>query len=352
MFYRYEIKKINNEEVLFLFLTMSYEFSKELDEVNDEASLNKRCKNFIEDNKIKFKGTKVNLVIDDIIVKTLDIRNIDNEIEHLETKETNLNNETLVSIILDNKVSVEITLREYLLGVLASNSLEHLEEETLKALCILFRTFAYIHLSKNKSIPATNNFILYRPITYYKLLWITQYNDIYNKYLNVIEKTDKEFISYQGNYILPFTHICNNGYTDINENYPYLTKVNSLWDMASPYYLTVTDFDYKTLEKSLNIKSKNFKNISIVDTTSTNRIKNFKIGDKIFNAEDLCKKLNLNSSDITLIINRDYIRFITKGKGNCLGLSQFGANELSLNGCSYIQILKYYFPTCEVRKYK
>ena len=53
-----------------------------------------------------------------------------------------------------------------------------------------------------------------------------------------------------------------------------------------------------------------------------------------------------------LNVGKLYDAFITKGKGNCLGLSQFGSNELALNGCSYIQILKYYFPTCEVRKYK
>ena len=352
MFYRYEIKKVGNEEILFLFLTMSYEFSKELDENVGESNLNKRCKNFIEDNNIKFKGTKVNLVIDDIVVKTLDIRNIDNEIDTIDEQNNNLDNNTLVSVTLDNGVSIEISLKDYLLGVLASNSLENLSDEALKSLCILFRTFAYIYIKENKNIPATNNFIIYRPITYYKLLWITEYNDIYNKYLDAIEKTDKQFITYLGNYILPFTHISNNGYTDTDENYSYLIKRNSLWDMASPYYLTVKDFDYKTLEKSLGVKSKALKNISIVDVTNTNRIKNIKIGEKIFSSTELCQKLGLNSSDITMIINKEYIRFITKGKGHCLGLSQFGANELALNGCTYTQILKYYFPTCEVRKYK
>ncbi len=352
MFYRYEIKKDNNEEVLFLFLTMSYEFSKELDEEEGESNLNKRCKNFIENNNIKFKGTKVNIVIDDIIVKTLNINDIDKEIELLDQDNNYLDNETLVTVKLDNGVSIEITLKEYLLGVLASNSLEHLEEETLKALCVLYRTYAYRYITENKSIPATNEFVLYRPITYYKLIWITEYNKIYNRFLDIIIKTEKEFISYKGNYILPFIHMTSNGYTDTNENYPYLMKVNSLWDMASPFYLNIKDFDYKTLEKKLNVKNKDIKNINIIEITNTNRIKTIKVGDKTFTAEDLCQRLNLNSCDITIIINKDYIRFITKGKGNCLGLSQFGANELALNGCKYTQILRYYFPTCEVRKYK
>lgn len=351
MFYRYEVRKINNEEILFLFLTMSYEFSKELGEENGEANLKKRCKNFIENNNINFKGNKINLIIDDIIVKTLDMNDLNEDIELLDNDNHNFNNNTLITVILDNGISVEISLKEYLLGALATNCLENLEEETLKSLCILYRTYAYKFITEDKSISATNEFVTYRPITYFKLLWITEYNNIYNKLLDAIIKTDRQFISYNGEYILPFTHICNNGYTNVDENFPYLQTVNSLWDMASPYYLNIEDFDFKTLEKKLNIKSKYIRNIKILEMTENNKIKSVKIGDKVFNTEELCEKLDLNSNDITLIINKDYVRFITKGKGHGLGISQYGANELALNGCDYLQILKYYFPSCDIRKY-
>lgn len=351
MFYRYEIRKINNEEILYLFLTMSYEFSKELGEDEGELNLKKRCKSFIDNNSINFKGNKVNLVIDDIVVKTLDIKDINDNIEFLEDNNHNFDNDTLITVILDNGISVEISLKEYLLGVLATNCLENLEEETLKSLCILYRTFAYRFIKEDKSINATNDLVIYRPITYYKLFWITEYNNIYNKLLTAITKTDKQFVSYEGEYILPFIHICNNGYTNVDDSYPYLQKVNSLWDMASPYYLNIEDFDFKTLEKKLGIKSKFIRDIKVLEMSDDNRIKSVKIGDKVFNTEELCEKLELNSNDITLIINKDYIRFITKGKGHGLGISQYGANELALNGCDYLQILKYYFPKCDIKKY-
>ena len=61
--------------------------------------------------------------------------------------------------------------------------------------------------------------------------------------------------------------------------------------------------------------------------------------------------MNLKSTDINIIVNPTYIRFITKGWGNNLGLSQFGANEIAKVGCSYIDIIKYYFPKCSIKKY-
>ena len=76
-----------------------------------------------------------------------------------------------------------------------------------------------------------------------------------------------------------------------------------------------------------------------------------KIGNNEYTGEMLKQKLNLRSTDITIIINPTYIRFITKGWGNNLGISQFGANEIAKAGCSYTSILKYYFPKISIKKY-
>mgnify|MGYP000781718225 CR=1 FL=1 len=68
MFYRYEIKNNGLEDVLYLYLTMNYEFSKELSSKSDDSELRRRTTNFIKNNGIDFNGNKVYLVIDDITV--------------------------------------------------------------------------------------------------------------------------------------------------------------------------------------------------------------------------------------------------------------------------------------------
>ena len=68
MFYKYEIK--NNE--LYLYLTMNYEFSNELN-YNSDSNLNKITLDFINTNNIEFNGHVINYVVDNIVVKKVNL---------------------------------------------------------------------------------------------------------------------------------------------------------------------------------------------------------------------------------------------------------------------------------------
>ena len=105
------------------------------------------------------------------------------------------------------------------------------------------------------------------------------------------------------------------------------------------------------MKNIFKIDKDNLKNINILKVSESNYIRKIKIGNNEYTGEMLKQKLNLRSTDITIIINPTYIRFITKGWGNNLGISQFGANEIAKAGCSYTSILKYYFPKISIKKY-
>ena len=350
MFYRYEIKNNGKEDILYLYLTMNYEFSKELGLKSNEKEITRRTKNFIKNNSIDFKGDKVYLVIDGIVIKTLEL-NKKEEIEVLKMSNEIYNNNYLVTVKMEDEITIEMTLKEYLLGVLSTNALPSLELTTLKALCVLYRTYAYKLMKENKYILASNSFQLYKPISYYKLFWLDNYQSNYNKLEKAIKDTECEFVTYNNEYILPFIHITNNGQTESSKKYPYLEKRISLWDYASPYYLEIKDHDYDTLNKILNIDQKEIKKIKLLELDESNHITKLQIGNKEFDGTKFRNLLNLRSTDINIIINPKSVRFITKGWGNNLGLSQFGANEIAKVGCSYVDIIKYYFPKVVVKKY-
>ena len=52
-----------------------------------------------------------------------------------------------------------------------------------------------------------------------------------------------------------------------------------------------------------------------------------------------------------LIMYQNYLRIISFGYGNYLGLSIFGANELAKDGINYVRILSYYYPSIKVNRY-
>ena len=335
MFYQYEIR--NN--CLYLYITMKYEFSNELS-FNDDYDLGRRCKNFIQTNNINFKGNKVYLVVDGIIVKSLDISNVPNNIINSNIYSSD---NFLVNIKLDDGSLCEITLREYLINILMYVHTYMFEKDVLKCICILYNTYVYKEMKDNNYIDINNTFIKYYPNNYYKELY-DDYSDIMKKYSNIIDEVDCMYLSYNNNYILPFIHYSNCGKTLSNSKYPYLSSVKSLWDMVSPYYVEFNDYKYEDINKILGISISGNSNIFIDN-------EHIQLDDNIYTLEEFKYSFNLKSTDIYIIMYNTYIKIITRGYGNNYGLSLFGANEMAKNGSKYYNILKYYFPKTKLLKY-
>lgn len=344
MFYRYEIMKQGNEEVLYLYLTMKYEFSKELSFQSNE-DLGRRTNHFIQTNHIPFHGNKVFLVIDDMIVKSIDLSKISIPSNYLNyyTAES-----FLINIELDDHSLCEITLKEYLLGILLSKYIDSLHAEVLKSICVLYNTYAYKMMLEEGKISSDNSFAIYKPASYYKTKF-ENYDEVILKLNSIICEVDSMFLRYNDDYILPFIHYSNSGKTLNNKRYPYLSSVKSLWDLTSPYYIEINDFSYSELEKKLNISINKNSSIAIYNQNDSKKI----MFDKnVFQIEEFRNLLHLKSSNIYVIFYQDYLRILTSGWGNELGLSIFGANEIAKNGGKFYQILNYYFPKAKLFLYK
>ena len=350
MFYRYEIKNNGKENILYLYLNMAYEFSRELVLDVNHDEITRRTKNFIKNNNINYDGNKVYLVIDGIVVKTLDINSV-NEPEEVNTELSYSNDKFLITLKLAEDKFIEVTMRDFLLGSLSNNMVLDMEEETIKSLAILYRTYAYKEMEDKGYIDINDGICMYKPISYYKMIWIDNFNLIKSKLDEAINYTDCMFIVYKDKYILPFIHLCNNGFTYSHEDYPYLKKSKSLWDIGSPYYMDIKDFNYEQFNNNLKCNITNADTIEILETDYKGFVRRIKIKDKIYTGEEFKKALGLNSLNISIIMNKHYIRIISRGFGNCLGLSIYGANELAKNDLNYISILFYYFNNIKINKY-
>ena len=351
MFYKYEIKNNGKENILYLYLNMAYEFSKELALEANHDEITRRTKNFIKSNNINYEGSKVYLVIDGIVVKTLNINNLDDNSNDVKSAFAYSNDEYLVTLKFDEKSFIEITLREYLLGSLATNMISNIEVETLKALCVLYRTYAFRQMEIDKYIDVDNGYVKYRPISYYKMIWIDNYNLILSQLDEVIDATDCIFVSHNNKYVLPFVHLCNSGQTYSHNEYSYLKGVKSLWDLAAPYYIEIKNYNFEVFNKLLKCNLDNTGNIKISEVDYKGFAKKIEIDNKIYSGEEFKQLLGLNSLNLSIIVNKHFVRIITRGFGNCLGLSIFGANELAKNDCNYINILFYYFDNIKINRY-
>ena len=341
MFYHYEIKNNGYEDILYLYLSLKYEFSKEF--INNNLELGRRTNNFIQSNNIPYKGKKVYLVIDGITVKSVDISNYSNY------NNDNLysNNNYLINVVLEDKSLCEITLKEYLLSILFSYYDLNLEEEVLKAICVLFTTYIYKTIKEKNYILSNDSFSSYKSLIFYKEKY-SNYHDIYIKFSNIIDQVDCVFLKYNNKYILPFIHYSNNGKTISNSKYPYLSSVKSFWDYTSNLYINTSIFDFITLNNLLDTNITSSLDIKVYKSGSSKRII---IKDKVFTFEEFRNILNLSSPYFNIILYKNYIKIINFGCGSFYGLSLYGSNEIAKEGGKYYQILKYYFPKVNIYKY-
>lgn len=318
----YKIAKSGNEEILYLYLNVDYEFGKDL----EEDDLEKKARNYLVTHDINFNGNKIVFIVNGISTKIITIEN----------NKTYLNN---YLITLNTKE--KMTLKEILLSLLFSNINISLREETLKALTVLYRGEIIYNLNSN-FLDINKLSLSYHNYNYYKVTYPETYKSKFEIFNKVIDKTDGEYLINNGKPIKCFTHLVSNGYTEEDKSIPYTVKKESLWDLAYPNYLQRKNFSIKEFKERLNLKSDNF-NIKITSISNSNRIKELDLGERKIDARSLAVYLDLPSTDITIIVKKDYLTFITRGIGSGLGLSIIGADNLSELGYNYKQILNYYF---------
>ena len=342
MFYNYEIHNNGKEDILYLYLTMKYEFSDDFS-FEDENDLRRRTNNFIQSNNIPFRGSHIYLIVDGIIVKSIDISNA----VYQSFSSSYSTDNFMVSIKMEDDSLCEISLRDYLLSILFCYFSFDIHDEVLKCICVLYSGYAYKLMEDQKYIVAEDNFIRYRPFLYYKTIF-SSFDYIKKRLNTIISAVDSVFLDYENNYILPFIHYCNSGKTITNSLYPYLSSVQSLWDMASFNYVNVHDFSYHELSTIFKLSLKKKHTISIISKGSSKRII---FENKMYSLNEIKTLLHLKSDNIYFIIYKDFLRVITIGLGNSYGLSIFGANELAKDGIPYYAILNYYFPKTKLFKH-
>ena len=74
------------------------------------------------------------------------------------------------------------------------------------------------------------------------------------------------------------------------------------------------------------------------------------IGNRTFSGTELRKALDLRSTCFFVSIENGVVFFHTRGYGHRVGMSQYGADAMALEGKTYAEILKYYYTGIELKK--
>ena len=232
--------------------------------------------------------------------------------------------------------SRELSTEEYVPAVTASQISWDYSKEAIKAQTVAARTNLYVHLGEKEEKSMIQKAV--------ENIRKKEMNSImlkkYRIFQEAARETEGQVLKYQDQLReIPY-HALSAGRTRdgkeiLGEDYGYIVSADTSKDIDSPLYVEGCYFSEKDLEEQIKKDYPGFK---------LGEEKKAEIGNLEFQGEQLKELLNLPSSCFTIQRLKGEIRFLCRGIGHGMGLSQYTAEQMALEGKKYEEILQYFFP--------
>ena len=165
-------------------------------------------------------------------------------------------------------------------------------------------------------------------------------------------------LTYQGKLIEATYFSCSGGRTEDalavwGEDVPYLQSVESPGEEGAAHYVdtvsfTASEFCEKIGKELPGIPAEW---IGTIRYTAGGGVETIYIGDEPYSGTQLRSMLNLRSTAFLITAAGDTVTITTKGYGHRVGMSQYGADAMAVQGCSYEEILAHYYPGTKLQQW-
>ncbi len=256
-----------------------------------------------------------------------------------------------------------IPLEDYIVGVVASEMPADFELEALKAQALAARTYILRQLLADEKLGTPNGadvtdteqHQVYKSPEELKAIWDSgDFDWKMEKIKQAVAETAGNVLTYNNAPIVASYFSTSNGYTENSEEYwpneiPYLRSVESPWDVDSEKYLSQVTLTVQEFQSMLGVTLGNDGAVGkIIARTTGNRVSTVDINGKQLSGREVRDTLKLRSSDFNWERKGDNIIITTKGFGHGVGMSQYGANGMALEGKSYTQIISHYYKDVQI----
>ena len=257
---------------------------------------------------------------------------------------------------------MKLDIEEYLIGVVAAEMPASFEDEALKSQAVAARTYSLKKINKDaaehKGADLCTDFAHCQ--AYYdekdrEKVWGNKTDSYAKKIKNSVASTKGEYLSYNDDFASTVFHACSNGTTEDSADVwggssPYLVCVDSPGDMQNPNYITHLSVEKAEFVNKLNeaIGEDKIKHETLVieepELTGGGNVRFIDVSGVEFKGTEIRKIFDLKSAAFALKIEGEKIVFDVYGSGHGVGMSQYGAQGMAIEGESYKTILSHYYP--------
>ncbi|MGN0265272.1 MAG: SpoIID/LytB domain-containing protein [Oliverpabstia sp.] len=270
----------------------------------------------------------------------------------------------LLTVFLSGKGAVKLKKQEdmeaYIPILMCRETPWDYEKEMLKAQAVLIRSSLYLYLGNGQAAETG----IQEAVNLHRQQWSSEaYQQAYSRMKQAAASTQGQIIFYKGQTCQGVFHRVSAGTTRSGEEVlpgmsaEFLQSVESSQDMGAEEYLHGHYFTEEELRErlkkyypssGLSEESLEFQ-LEPEQRDTQGYILTVRVGNQEVSGEEFRVNLGLSSSNFVIQHMDGEIRFLCKGLGHGLGLSQYGANEMAKKGKNYQQILLTYFPDVTLR---
>lgn len=270
------------------------------------------------------------------------------------TEETQVKNQHKIHLLMDDNSIQDLEIEQYIISVVLQEMPADFEMEALKAQAVVARTYAMRRQAiGNKHEGAS---VCTNPSCCQGYCSIEQYlnnggtQDEVDKITQAVTATTGEVLTYNGELVEATYFSCSGGMTEDaaavwGTDIPYLQSTESPGEEQATHYTDTVSFASEKFSQLLGFTLSGKPESWFQDITYTDGggVENIWICGEKFTGIELRKLLGLRSTCFTIAAVGDVISITTKGFGHRVGMSQYGADAMAVQGKTYADILAHYY---------
>lgn len=297
-----------------------------------------------------------------------------------------------------NGLYKSMDVEDYVLGILPGTIPADYDEEALKVQAVLIRTNVLKEMQEKNTEDAADLSYQYLTVEDRIALWGEKNYEKYEKqFEKAVAETAGQVVEQENSLIMALYHEVSIGKTAsaqeiLGEDISYLQSVDSSQDVEAKHYMNIINYTWqeikdlnngmageqtqsdgeasegeedvsaqeesteKEAEKNTAVENKTESEsssvaVSINESTESGFVKQFSVEGNVYTGDEAMERFGLSSTNFYVEEVEGGIRFVCLGKGNCLGVSQYGANRMALDGEKMEDIIKYYYKGVSVVNY-
>ncbi len=272
--------------------------------------------------------------------------------DFLDPSEITSDAESTVMVKTDAGV-ITMQLEDYVTGVVLGEMPADFEAEALKAQAVVARTYTCKKMKDSKHTNAdvcTDSTCCQAYLSKNEFLEKGGSVESFLKVNNAVMDTNGEVLKYNGELIEATYFSCSGGKTETAKevwggDIPYLQSVESPGEEIASHYMDTVKFSPAEFRDKLGINYAGNPEqwIGNISYTEGGGVETIVIGGKPFTGVQFRKLLNLRSTAFVITAVGDSITITTKGFGHRVGMSQYGAEAMAIEGKDYKSILEHYY---------